>query len=112
MDWGMIISDVIQSENVSIYIHFQTGNLISDHTIQIGESTATETGDIFNHAELNEEKPLKQNQVLERLDSLSSSNLNQGERRDSNSSAQVSFEASGVRPKKPCNCTKSACLKL
>jgi len=94
-----------------------TGNLISDHTIQIGESTAIETDDIFNHTELNEEKQLKQNiqqtqQGLERLDSLSSSNLNQGERRDSNSSAQVSFEASGVRPKKPCNCTKSACLKL
>ena len=102
---------------MSIFFHLQTGNLISDHTIQIGESTAIETDDIFNHTEHNEEKQLKQNiqqtqQGLERLDSLSSSNLNQGERRDSNSSAQVSFEASGVRPKKPCNCTKSACLKL
>ena len=92
-------------------INFQTG-IISEPNIQIGEVSTIETDDFFNHAEIKEEKQVKQNQGIERLDSLSSSNINQGERRDSNSSAQVSFEASGVRPKKPCNCTKSQCLKL
>ena len=92
-------------------INFQTG-IISEPNIQIGEGGNIETDDFFNHAEIKDEKQVKQNQGLERLDSLSSSTINQGERRDSNSSAQVSFEASGVRPKKPCNCTKSQCLKL
>ena len=86
--------------------------MIADQNVQLGEVTHNESEDMINHIEQNDEKPIKQNQGLERLDSMSSSNFNQGERRDSNSSAQVSFEASGVRPKKPCNCTKSACLKL
>ena len=86
--------------------------MIADQNLQLAEGTHIESEDLINHVEQNDEKTIKQNQGLERLDSLSSSNLNQGERRDSNSSAQVSFEASGVRPKKPCNCTKLACLKL
>ena len=86
--------------------------MIADQNVQLAEGTHIESEDLISHVEQNDEKTIKQNQGLERLDSLSSSNLNQGERRDSNSSAQVSFEASGVRPKKPCNCTKSACLKL
>ena len=90
-------------------INFQTG-IISEPNMQIGDGSNIENDDFFNHAEIKDEKQVKQN--LERLDSLSSSTINQGERRDSNSSAQVSFEASGVRPKKPCNCTKSQCLKL
>ena len=89
--------------------NFQTG-IISEPNIQIGEVSTIEPEDFFNHADIKDEKQVKQG--IERLDSLSSSNINQGERRDSNSSAQVSFEASGVRPKKPCNCTKSQCLKL
>ena len=82
--------------------------------MQLGDNTSgidTNVGELFNHGDIKDEKHIRQNQI-ERGDSLSSSNLNQGERRDSNSSAQVSFEASGVRPKKPCNCTKSQCLKL
>jgi hypothetical protein len=30
----------------------------------------------------------------------------------SGGSSNVAFEPSGVRPRKPCNCTKSQCLKL
>ena len=86
--------------------------MISEPNIEIQDHTELEPDDYFAHAQIKEEKQLKPNQGLERRDSLSSSNVNQGERRDSNSSAQVSFEASGVRPKKPCNCTKSQCLKL
>ena len=96
---------------INMITYFQTG-IISEPSIQIGDNASIEAEDYFNHVEIKDEKQIKQNQGLERLDSLSSSSINQGERRDSSSSAQVSFEASGVRPKKPCNCTKSQCLKL
>ena len=103
--------NMTSESTVNMITYFQTG-IISEPSIQIGDNESIEAEDYFNHVEIKDEKQIKQNQGIERLDSLSSSSINQGERRDSSSSAQVSFEASGVRPKKPCNCTKSQCLKL
>ena len=91
----------------------QTGTILDPNT-EIGDSNELDADDYFNRVKSNDDKPLTSlsNQGIERRESINSSNINHGERRDSTSSAQVSFEASGVRPKKPCNCTKSQCLKL
>ena len=94
--------------------NFQTGTILDPGNVQVDDSNELDADDYFTRVKIKEDKPLSQlsNQGLERRDSMNSLNINQGERRDSISSAQVSFEASGVRPKKPCNCTKSQCLKL
>ena len=96
-----------------LIINFQTGTILDPNT-EVGDSNELDADDYFSRIKINEDKPLTSlsNQGIERRESINSSNINHGERRDSTSSAQVSFEASGVRPKKPCNCTKSQCLKL